>query len=361
MLRVERVTTFEAIKKPWMGLLSSSPRNSLFVSYEWASTWWRHFGQGALWILLVWDDDELLGIVPMCLRRSWYNGVPVRMLGMFSNKHISRSDIVCRDRVDAVARALAEFWRDHDDEWDVLRLEPLPMESPIIGPLSAELERCNLQAFPIEPTTALYYLQTDIDWTSYLRTRSQNFKGSMRKARNKLDRCGAVSFVTFDRIEDLEQGFTLFWRLAERSWKRGDARARYQIQDKAFLKDVAFECALSSDGGYEIRLLMVNDEMVGGVSLLFYNQVLYGFEVCYDEQLEFADPGRILFADMLQRYLGGDRIKEIDFNGESRFVRSWTDAARQYGVMSACNRRFYSRLVGTLKQLKRHLVRPAGR
>ena len=58
---------FTALAAEWNALLRHSRFNSLFLTHEWQTTWWRYQGEGDLWILAFRkpDTDELVGIVPL--------------------------------------------------------------------------------------------------------------------------------------------------------------------------------------------------------------------------------------------------------------------------------------------------------
>lgn len=353
-MNVERVTSFPGLEKAWFDLLHASPHGSLFLSYEWVSTWWKHFGTGSdLWLLLVRDNAELIGIAPMMVRHVRYNGLRVRMLGMLSNKHVSRTDIVFADRHEDVLKALVGYWKRHNGSWDVLRLEQVPLASPTLAALEAELGESGMRPFPFEKTQDLYYLPTEVTWEAYYKLRSESFKKSFRLARNRLNRCGKVEFVKLTSAADVDSGFSALWKLEQRSWKRDDPFASNKENDKAFYRDLALACLRAQHAGYEIRLLMINGNIVAALSMIAFNGVLYLLHMCYDERHEPANPGRMLMANVLEEYLGHGEIREIDFNGESRFVRTWTDATRAHGLISACNDKPYSTLLGFLKQVKR--------
>ena len=40
------LTSFQEIESEWMGMLSSSPVNTLFLSPQWQQVWWENFGDG---------------------------------------------------------------------------------------------------------------------------------------------------------------------------------------------------------------------------------------------------------------------------------------------------------------------------
>ena len=58
---------FWALKPEWNDLLQRSCCNTLFLTWEWQSTWWKHLGEGSLLLLgfRSEDDGRLVGIAPL--------------------------------------------------------------------------------------------------------------------------------------------------------------------------------------------------------------------------------------------------------------------------------------------------------
>jgi len=58
---------FSALAAEWNALLQKSRFDTLFLTYEWQTTWWDYLGEGELWILAFRcaDTDDLIGIVPL--------------------------------------------------------------------------------------------------------------------------------------------------------------------------------------------------------------------------------------------------------------------------------------------------------
>jgi len=66
--QVERLTTLEAVEsiaEPWSELLATSRADSLFLTPEWLTTWWKHCGSGELAVHAVRYGRDLLGIAPL--------------------------------------------------------------------------------------------------------------------------------------------------------------------------------------------------------------------------------------------------------------------------------------------------------
>jgi hypothetical protein len=47
----ETPSGFEHLAGEWNDLVRSSRSNTIFLTYEWQTTWWRYLGQGELWLV----------------------------------------------------------------------------------------------------------------------------------------------------------------------------------------------------------------------------------------------------------------------------------------------------------------------
>ena len=66
----------------WARLLAEAPSACFFQSLEWLAIYWRHFGRDhRLRTLLVYEDDNIVGILPLAVRNTPTRGGAVRTLG----------------------------------------------------------------------------------------------------------------------------------------------------------------------------------------------------------------------------------------------------------------------------------------
>ncbi|HZW88182.1 MAG TPA: GNAT family N-acetyltransferase [Myxococcaceae bacterium] len=68
MLSVERIDAgrFASMGEEWNALLADSDADSVFLTWEWLHTWWRHLGgRHRLRILAVRDGGELVAVAPL--------------------------------------------------------------------------------------------------------------------------------------------------------------------------------------------------------------------------------------------------------------------------------------------------------
>lgn len=365
MLRIERIDTLaklEDLKKSWDEFLARCPSGNinLFFTHEWITTWWEHFGAGKkLWVLLVKDEQEIVGIAPLMIGYELYSGIPVRMLGFFRNKHISRADFIIPFRKREVIRELIKYFHDNSGSWDVLRLVNMPKESGNMVVLAEELKKSKLRSFPVEPSNLLYYLSLSGTWEDYYENQSKKIRKNIRYYQNQLEKAGEFQFVKEDRADDADKSMERLFCLEKLSWKYTDNKARFSGKDRCFHKSLARKFALT--GGLDNRFLYINGKVAGGLHNLIYQNTVYSLLTYYDEVFQDVSPARNIYITILQEYMAADSLLELDFNGESKFVRTWAKNYRTFEAISACNTNPYSRFIDLLKIIKRALNGAGGR
>ena len=126
---------FEALEAEWNQLLAKSRFNSIFLTYEWQTTWWEQLGEGELWIVAFRspEDDQLVGIVPLYLIPDTSDPESDRrrfnLVGCIEVSDYL--DIIAAKGWEATVYAglLAWLHSERAPQWDVLDLCNLPQDS----------------------------------------------------------------------------------------------------------------------------------------------------------------------------------------------------------------------------------------
>jgi CelD/BcsL family acetyltransferase involved in cellulose biosynthesis len=141
-LRIEKVTeekAFEALREEWNHLLENSASNTLTLTHEWLSTWWEVFGEGReLYILVVRDEEQIIGIAPMLKRTIQHYGVlPFRRIEFLASGE-DEADEICSEYLDFIllrgreSQALdliLHYIYEKDTDWDEILLTNMAGES----------------------------------------------------------------------------------------------------------------------------------------------------------------------------------------------------------------------------------------
>jgi CelD/BcsL family acetyltransferase involved in cellulose biosynthesis len=131
---VEHASELDALEREWNALLERSDA-SVFQSFEWQRTWWRHFGEGRrgarLHLVTLRDGDGLAAIAPLYVERV-LGPLRLRRLLFVGHRDSDYLDVLAaRGREAECAEALAAHLSAHPEVFDVAVLEETPDRSRI--------------------------------------------------------------------------------------------------------------------------------------------------------------------------------------------------------------------------------------
>ena len=354
-LTVTRVSSLDAtipLRDDWNRLLLQSEAPDIFRTYEWTTTWWRHFGAGdQMSVLVVHDGDRVVGIAPMMVRRESFRGFPVRMLTFMTNRFTSRAGIIVAERQRAVALALSRQWRRHASEWDVLALRVMSRDSLSTSALGEGIRRAGLWAGDPEFSQSLHGIDIAGEYARFIKTRSANFRRSLRQCRNRLGRVESGVFEVLTTGPEARPGVERLFRLATKSPKEQDAEVSMGEMGERFFADIAD--AFAASHGYENRFLTVDGEDVCGMLSLRLGRAIYPMITFYDPAYRSLSPGRLVLNDLARHYWERGDVDHIDLNSNTENVLPWSNTQRDFVTYYACNRRPYSALIALLRRAKR--------
>jgi CelD/BcsL family acetyltransferase involved in cellulose biosynthesis len=121
-LRLEPVATPESLRDEWDSLVEAS--RNIFSSWEWAETWWRHFGQGRRRHVTACRsaDGDLVAILPLYY---WSERLGIiRFIGHDAGDQLG--PVCASDDSTAAARALSRLLEQPDFRWNLFVGDWLP-------------------------------------------------------------------------------------------------------------------------------------------------------------------------------------------------------------------------------------------
>jgi CelD/BcsL family acetyltransferase involved in cellulose biosynthesis len=207
---LEQVPSLEGLATPWRELAWRG--RNVFATYEWASTWWRHFGTAADPTLLACrsEDGRLVGIVPLY---AWRRR-PVRVLRLLGHGAGDELGPVCSLEDRALAPAMLREALDRVPH-DVFVGDLLPGDLPWASALPVRFGQ----------TAGSPLLRVgDRSWDDLLAGWSSNLRQQVRRRERNLAKRYDVSLRLADDPARLPDDLgTLFSLHAARREGRGSA------------------------------------------------------------------------------------------------------------------------------------------
>ena len=225
-LQTQPIEDLDALRDEWTELAAKA--GNIFSSWEWASTWWGHYGRGHGHGLMLYAcrdaTGRLVGLLPLC--RGSIRGVrTIRFIGHGVSDQLG--PVCARADRPAVARALRRVLADARG-WDAFIAERLPARDG----WSALLPAHRVLREP-SPTLNLRG-QT---WEGFLAARTPNFRQQVRRRERKLERERGLRFRLATDPDRLDDDMTTLFELHAARW--GDESRSFVGTRGRFHRDFA--------------------------------------------------------------------------------------------------------------------------
>lgn len=250
---------FSDLEHSWTALADQADV-TIFQTFEWNRTWWKYFGKkGALHILLFYDRDKLVGIIPLFWDTITYFGVTIYTALRFLGSNISQAKgkkliglisytdylnaIILPGYERAVFGKFIDYIKQERAAYDELLLDAVSGNSAILGVLIPLLESKGI-AFEIKETMSSQVVVLPQSWEKYLTSLSKNRRYQTRLALKR----GTDEEIKVFEIEetDQEEGMLLDYEqlceMHQKKWNSlGALGSFYEDRSYQFYKEVTLK------------------------------------------------------------------------------------------------------------------------
>lgn len=342
MLRVLEINDLETLsvyRRLWGRFLSQTRGASFFQSFEWLEAYWRHFGATQrLRVLLVYSGDEMLGILPLVVRREATRAGQVRVLTYPLHDWGTFYGPIGPQPAAVLAAGLQHVACTPKD-WDLLDLRWIDDERIDHGRSEAALHLAGLP-----PTAGIWTQSAQVEikegWHAFWQSRKPKHRENVRRAERQVARLGHVEFERYrpagTDAGDADPRWDLYdacESLAARSWQgqseTGTTLSHPQV--RAFLRDA--HAAAVDSGAADLCLLKIDGRPVAFTYNYAYQGYVYGLRMGYDPEAGGAGAGTVVLARALEdSFARGDAVYDLG-PGALGIKRHWTtrlaDSRRQ--------------------------------
>jgi CelD/BcsL family acetyltransferase involved in cellulose biosynthesis len=354
-LEVNEITDFAQLKQlepVWNQILIETGRPVLYLTYEWLTTWWKCHGDKGkqLYVLVVTDGHEVLGIAPFMKIRRLLFGLPaatIEFISMmkhaFSAFNCSGSlDVIVRNRHEEVFKAVFDHLARQRHKWRVLRLHPIARDSQTLDYVEKEIHRRGYH-YDVRRVFANTYVTVESDWESYMAQRSSHLRRNLRRAEQKLRQKGLVQYREYRSLDELENGFDDILAIERKSWKWKHGLSINASAYREFFKAVAEEC--SKRGWLRLWIIAVGSHKIAYQYWVQYGGTVEGLKTSYDVEYEKYSPGFLVEWRVLEK-LFREGVKKINMlAGDTEFKIKWATDQEPHCEVLIFNDGWYSRLL----------------
>jgi CelD/BcsL family acetyltransferase involved in cellulose biosynthesis len=311
---------FEQLEPHWNHLLERGTAGGCHSTFEWLSTWWRHFGVGRQLLLAVASEDSVVvGIAPM------YVDTQRRSLHFIGQGLSDYADVLVPEGRTDIVRALIESVLGERSSWDAVGLEELPQASPNLAVIAACFAEAGV-ALSEHVTVKCPYLPITATWEEFWPSLGKSFRHDRH---NKMNRCRR------DGLElDYNDRRTVDSALLDEVVALSDRRRSFDTHrspflchpDQEFLRDVL--PLMGSRNQLRFGELRVEGRLAAFVLAYHWRGTVYDWNTQYDPDYYAYSLGRIVLATVVKQTFR-EGCHEFDFmRGEEDYKFQWTSLSR---------------------------------
>jgi CelD/BcsL family acetyltransferase involved in cellulose biosynthesis len=303
---------FDELASEWDALLHQSQVDTIFMTHMWQTTWWRHLGEGDLFILAVREDNgELLGLTPLFRvphedkdRLSTVGCVDVSdYLDWIAHKEYEQG--VYEALLDTLGSELAE-------EWHELCLCNIPDASPTLDLVPSMAEARGWETGrSIDDVVPLFEIPPS--WEAYEDMLPGKARREMRRKMRKAGPHAGVEWYIVGPEHDLDAEVDAFVDLLIKSHPE---KADFMDErNRAFFHALAHA---SFEAGYlQLAFLTLRDQPIATYMNFLYKGRVLVYNSGLDPEAYRISPGIVLLAHLIRHaieheyeifdFLRGDR------------------------------------------------------
>jgi hypothetical protein len=327
--RLSNTSQLESLQTEWTKLVEDIPDVPLFLSWEWTSTWWKHYqDRGDLWLLTIRNHlGDLVGIAPWVLRGTSGHLFKLRTLTFLFDLPPVHLDILSRpEDMDLVCSALLDYLKKVKNEWDLLNLRGLSETSCLHESLARQPGH-----FQEREGLICTYITLPQDWESFeKKSLSANRRKQIRSNQRHLERDhpGEVLFRRIDDRAEIQTALDLLIQFNRDKWRERDGVSAFE--DERYRK---FNRAIADEafkyGWLRFYELKVGQQLLSSRLCFSYHGVYVDFQTAFNQQWSHYAPGELLLVYVLKDAIR-EGAHEFDFlPGTYRWKMSWSTGLRQ--------------------------------
>jgi CelD/BcsL family acetyltransferase involved in cellulose biosynthesis len=313
----------------WRELLGSCPASAPFVEEAWITAWRDAFGPREPLVVRHREaDGTLVGLGVMEQREESWGGRTVRVIQSLTSVETPRFEMLAScARVDVLGhlvRALAA------GQWDVIRLEHLPEDSPT---LEAGLAMADALGWTpvVETTLESPWRALPSSPEAWEQGLKPKFRSNLRNRERRLAALGRVDFSVVGAGPQQGGALDVFYALEASGWKgeSGTAIAR-RADTKAFYDALH---ARTADHLW-VPILSVGGRPVAAQLIRVHDRSALLLKTAYDPEFSAYAPGQLVTARAMRHAIEAG-MEVFDFLGDDMpWKQDWAPRLRRHHRLS---------------------------
>jgi CelD/BcsL family acetyltransferase involved in cellulose biosynthesis len=325
-MQVQEIRSYHdllALEGAWKDLFDRRRSPNVFLTWEWAVTWWKHLGSSnQLLVLVAKEGDQVRGIAPLYASRvgwGFRRRATLRFVGAGLADYLDF--LTAEDPGPAIA-AFLEYLAKGRGRWAKIVLGEIRGDSPSVALVADGIARLRLPALRRIPCTSPY-VTLNGSWETYLRSLGKHHRKNLSWLLRRLERVQDASIRHECSAAVLQQIFEVHRR-------RQAGRAHLSLFESPRMVGFFAELAdlFQRQGWLDVCTLWIQKELAAYVFGFQYGGAYSYWNVSFDPHYSEYAPGHMMIHHLLKRCFD-QGLTEFDFmKGAEDYKLKWASHQR---------------------------------
>lgn len=313
-MEVERIRNLEDLDKKreeWNEFLFQTPKNCIFLTYEWFSSWWKCFSENNSLEILIFKDENnsMAGIAPLMLKEGSLHFIASREVSDYCDF------IHAKEKQGEFYENLLEYLAKHYSGIDKIELINIKYPSPTITflPQLASTYKFTLKSFEAGVAP---FLSLPSTYESYLALLGRKSRHELRRKLKRIESLTNVKTLRITDTQELEMYIEEFISLHQKS---SASKANFWGKKgmTEFFREFVYRFSLKR--WVELNFLLYQDKIIASLLNFSYFNRLYFYNSAYDREYSSLSPGFFLFHHCLKQAIIEGNEKADFLRGEEKY------------------------------------------
>jgi CelD/BcsL family acetyltransferase involved in cellulose biosynthesis len=329
-LRIEWLSDsiqMEAVEGAWRELEASVQNRTVFSTFDFLATWYRHYAGpygGSPLVGLAWRGSRLAGVAPLTLRRGSIGRIPVMRVDFAPNDTPAGEFLIEDGQPDIAAELLDSLVRRA--KFDVVCLNGFDVASPVLSELRSAAPMHRLAVELGDQAYAVVDLRSG--YQNYHAGLSAHYRRNLNQKAKKIAAAGGGVVSGEEPFTDdasvtptLDDSVTRMIAINEASYKL--MGQRLADHHRAFLHE--FAARFGPRGMLSLPILSIGGQDAAYILGLVERGCFYDITLAYAQAFEKLSPGAHLFHATLEA-LEKVGVHTVVSHGAHDYKKHWASA-----------------------------------
>lgn len=307
----------------------------------------NYFPGSAIKVFLFYDQEELIGILPLCLSKSTFTKLPVWKYHFFEQGIGLTTPLIKPSHLRECFETLRIKLAGYLPVFHVLKLTLNREQKEALSPF---FKMANYHGFTVLFTTKTV-LRLKIK--SGLEFGEQVFTGHQHREFRRIEKRLRENFKLHNEQPEREKlitDFDRYWQrfilLYQKSWKHSSKRSLSNVASENIFFQTIFR-GYAEREQLHVSFLQLDNSDVASDWRVLHRGVVYGLQIVFDENYRRYSPGRyLLYKDLFNLTEQGNF--EFDYLGSQEFKKYVSNKSQSFHDVYILDNGVYGKILGHL-------------